>query len=82
MLDKVTKEQVKKALTDLKDPEEQMEALMRLLELQQDDLKTRTEIASHIQVPTNEIPSLQVFFFRHVIKYVKIHLNFIICTTF
>ena len=50
MLDKVTKEQVKKALTDLKDPEEQMEALMRLLELQQDDLKTRTEIASHIQV--------------------------------
>ena len=52
MLDKVTKEQVKKALADLKDPEEQMEALMRLLELQKDDLKTRTEIASHIQVPT------------------------------
>ena len=52
MLDKVTKEQAKKALIDLKDPEEQMEALMRLLELQQDDLKTRTEIASHIQVST------------------------------
>ena len=52
MLDKVTKEQTKKALIDLKDPEEQMEALMRLLELQQDDLKTRTEIASHIQVST------------------------------
>ena len=52
MLDKVTKEQAKKALSDLKDPEEQMVALMRLLELKQDDLKTRTEIATHIQVPT------------------------------
>ena len=56
MLDKVTKEQTKKALIDLKDPEEQMEALMRLLELQQDDLKTRTEIASHIQVRSNLFP--------------------------
>ena len=46
------KEQVKKVLGEVKDPEEQMEALMRLLELQQDDFKTRTEIAGHIQVKT------------------------------
>ena len=50
MLQKVTKEEVKEALTDIKDPEEAMEVLMRLLELQEDDLKTRTQIAAHIQV--------------------------------
>ena len=74
MLDKVTKEQVKKALIDLKDPEEQMEALMRLLELQQDDLKTRTEIATHIQVLTTHV--YKSLFLSHVRKCVKINPNF------
>ena len=50
ILQKVSKEEVKEALSEVKDPDEAMEVLMRLLELQEDDLKTRTEIAGHIQV--------------------------------
>ena len=50
MLGKVSLEDVKKELVDVSDPEEQMEILMRFLELQDSDLKTRTEIAGHIQV--------------------------------
>ena len=52
MLEKVSLEDVKKELADVSDPEEQMEILMRFLELQDSDLKTRTEIAGHIQVST------------------------------
>ena len=42
--------QVKDELKDIEDPEEQMEVLMRLLELKEEDSKQRTEIATHIQV--------------------------------
>jgi hypothetical protein len=43
-------DQVDIALKALTDPEEQMDALMRLLELTKADLEQRTNIGRHIQV--------------------------------
>ena len=67
MLQKVSKEEVTEALTDIKDPDEAMEILMRFLELQDDDLNTRTEIAGHIQV--NTYFSLK---FSKISKYIQV----------
>ena len=49
-VEKVSFKDVKLHLLEFKDPEEQMEALMKKLELTNSDIETRNGIAHHIQV--------------------------------
>ena len=50
---------VKETLSQIEDSEEQMEALMRLMELRDEDLRQREEIARRIQVQESASPFLK-----------------------